>query len=82
MPVETLRSNMSYLRFRKKLSRKAVGMLVEKTDRTVEAWEYGRATPQTPELEKLSHLFGVTIDDLVRVDLKTEILNEVVIFKK
>jgi len=80
MPLKTLVSNLRYLRFRKGFTRREVADLVGVGNRLVDAWECGRSIPQTPELEKLSQLHGITIDDLVRVDLKNERLNKFKIF--
>ena len=69
MSYEQLRTNLICLRKRKGLTQHEVGELLGKSKRLPEKWEYGKNVPSTIDLEKLSHLYGTTIDDLVRHDL-------------
>jgi len=80
MPLETLRSNIKYLKKKKGFTRRDVGKLLGVGIRLCDTWYSGRSIPKTPDLEKLSQLYGITIDDLVRVDLKNERLNKFKIF--
>ena len=74
MPIKTLVSNIKHLRKANNLSQvdlaRALGMAVtNKSSKIIGHWESFRAEPQTYHMALLSHLFGVSINDLCRKDI-------------
>lgn len=69
MSTEQLIINVRFLRHRKNLSQESVALSIESDRKVVSQWETGWCLPQTDDLIKLSELYGITIDDLVREDM-------------
>ncbi len=72
MGYNQLITNIKFLRKRKKLRQLRACEIIGIDRQLWSAWETRRSEPQTKELESLSQLFGITINDLVTEDM-TEI---------
>lgn len=53
-----------FFRQRKGLSQQALGELLGVSATAVHKWEHGQSQPDIPALQKLSSIFGVSIDEL------------------
>jgi len=77
MSLNQLRTNIKFLRKRKKLSQQSASDVMGINISMWGSWEEQRAIPQTKELQSLSQLFGITINDLVTEDMtKVEMYNK------
>jgi len=62
--------NLVFFRQMKKLTQQQVAEKISVARSSVAAYEEGRANPNIDTLIKLSDLFGVTIDDMLRIKFK------------
>jgi len=77
MSLNQLRINLKFLRKRKKLTQSKASEIIGINRCLWGSWEERRSEPQTKELESLSQLFGITINDLVTEDMtKVEFYNK------
>lgn len=65
-----LRENIKVLRARKDMTQEDLAFATGIKLKSIGAYEEGRATPKIDTIERLSDYFGVTIDDMVKKELK------------
>ena len=71
MGIENFKKNLRYLRRKHGYGQPYIAKLCGKKDyTTVQRWEEGKTEPSLKNVYTLATLFGVTIDDLVTVDLE------------
>ncbi len=71
MGIENFKKNLRYLRRKHGYGQPYIAELCGKKDyTTVQRWEEGKTEPSLKNVYTLATLFGVTIDDLVTVDLE------------
>ena len=68
----TLGENIQRLRTERGMSQEALAAALEVSRQSVSKWETGASVPELDKLLKLSGLFGVTLDELVRGEKKAE----------
>lgn len=67
-----INSNIYYLRNKNKLTQEKLGAMLGYKYTTIGNWEKGIRTPDAIDLYRLSRIFNVTTDDLIKVDLRFE----------
>ena len=67
--------NLKVLRLRKGWTQKRTAYNLEIGRSTYQAYEDDRAEPSNRMLVKISELYEVTIDQLLKTEIKTEIVN-------
>ncbi len=65
-----LAQNLKYLRERKGISQNEIAKVFEIGQPTVGNWEAGRREPDLKTIIQLAEYFGVTLDELVLMDLR------------
>lgn len=71
MGIENFKKNLRYLRRKYGYGQPYIAKLCGKKDyTTVQRWEEGKTEPSLKNVCVLANLFGVNIDDLVKVDLE------------
>lgn len=68
--------NIKYLREREYLSQENIGNIVGKERSVVSLWERNERNPSMDDLIYVSYFFKVSIDDLIKRDLKMENLEQ------
>jgi transcriptional regulator with XRE-family HTH domain len=66
------KENIKYLRETKNLTQKQIGELIGVRSNTVSHYETGVSQPDYDKLLKISKVFGVTIQDLLSIDIKNK----------
>ena len=80
---ETIAKNLVDLRTQAKLTQLQLAEMLNYSDKAVSKWERGEAIPDIRVLIRLSEIYGVTLDDLVKgKELTTEIKPKRKIFSK
>lgn len=64
--------NLYYLRKRDKITQEELADRLGVTRQSVSKWETGEASPETDKLILICDLFEVSLDDIVRGDLRAE----------
>ena len=65
-----LSTNLKHLRIEKGYSLAFLGALLHKTRQTIFRWEKAQRTPSIDELLILSNFYNISLDDLIKKDLK------------
>lgn len=73
-----LASNLAYLRGQKALKQADLGEKLNTTRQTISNWEKKVSEPSVEDIFKIAQFFGVTIDELVKEDLRDAHLLDVV----
>ncbi len=63
--VSAFPSRLKALRVKKNLSQKALGKMLNLSDKTISAYEKGRNTPDFDTLVKIANIFAVSVDYLI-----------------
>lgn len=66
----TLGKNIKYLREKNKLTQEQLAMLLHVTKVSICCYEHGTRTPCLETVVNLSEIFNVSLDDLVKGNLK------------
>ena len=61
------------LRKQNNLSQEQLGEKLEVARQTISKWELGETTPEMDKLIKLSEIFSITVDELVKDEKETEV---------
>ena len=61
------------LRKQNNLSQEQLGEKLEVARQTISKWELGETTPEMDKLIKLSEIFSITLDELVKDEKETEV---------
>lgn len=69
--------NIRFLRKENKLSQDKLGKLLNKSESTIQMWETGFRSPTMRSVQKLSEIFQVDINDLVKNDLQNAVDEEI-----
>lgn len=64
------------LRKQNNLSQEQLGEKLEVARQTISKWELGETTPEMDKLIKLSEIFSITLDELVKDEKETEVRND------
>lgn len=72
MEIKFLHTNISYLRKKAGLSQRQLGVAVHLSKSAVGHHETARQQPIATTLLRYSELFKVTIDDLLKIDLRAK----------
>ena len=64
------------LRKQNNLSQEQLGDKLEVARQTISKWELGETTPEMDKLIKLSEIFSITLDELVKDEKETEVRND------
>lgn len=79
-------NNLRYLRRLKSVSQIKFGADIKVKRGLIEAWEVGRAVPQTEHFVKISNYFHVSIDYFIKYDLseisKRDIIDNYILVQK
>lgn len=71
MCIENLKKNLRYLRKKHGFTQPFIAELLHKKSyTTIQKWEEGNNEPSFKDVHTLSQLYGVNIDDFVKVDLE------------
>jgi transcriptional regulator with XRE-family HTH domain len=70
-----LPSNITFLRKQNKLTQQQLADFFGYTHTAISNWESGNRSPDSIDLYKLSNIFEISVDDLVKVDLEKEYYN-------
>lgn len=70
-----LPNNIYFLRKGKNMTQYELGKLLGVGDTTIGNWEKAYRTPDLYDIARLSIIFGVSADDLIKVDLEKEYYN-------
>ena len=62
--VKKMIAKLKELRQKKGISQQALGEMLGVSATAVHKWEHGQSQPDIPALQKLSQIFGVSIDEL------------------
>lgn len=65
---DTIAKNLVELRTRSRLTQVQLASMLNYSDKAVSKWERGEAVPDLRVLIKLSEIYGVTVDDIVKRD--------------
>ena len=67
-----LPNNLSFLRKQRKMTQVELGEMLNVGYTTIGNWENAYRTPDLFDIARLSKIFGVSADDLIKVDLEAE----------
>jgi transcriptional regulator with XRE-family HTH domain len=67
--MQQLPSNLKFLMRKLGQSQASIESVVERRQQTISNWLAGKGEPDASDLIKLSHFFGISIDDLCLTDL-------------
>lgn len=70
-----LPNNITFLRKKLKMTQQQLADFFGYTYAAISYWEKGSRSPDALDLYKLSKIFEVSVDDLVKVDLEAEYYN-------
>ena len=70
-----LPNNITFLRKQKKMTQQQLADFFNYTHTAISNWESGNRSPDPIDLYKLSSIFEISVDDLVKVDLEAEYYN-------
>jgi transcriptional regulator with XRE-family HTH domain len=73
--VNYLPNNIYFLRKEKKMTQADLARKFGYNDSAITNWEADRRLPDPFDLQELSNIFNVSMDDLIRVDLEKEYYN-------
>lgn len=68
-----INTNIYFLRNQKKITQQKLGSMLGYKYTTIGNWEKGIRTPDAIDLYRLSRIFDVTTDDLIKKDLRFDI---------
>lgn len=68
----TLGEKLCYLRKKKGISQEMLALQISVSRQAISKWELGEATPDTENILRLSELFGVSIDYLLKDEITEE----------
>ena len=63
-------TNIKHLRTQKKMTQEQLAKVVGKVYTTIGNWEAGIREPNAVDLSNLANFFGVSIDDLIKKDMR------------
>ena len=63
-------SNLKYLRLMNKKTQDDIAKLCNKKNTAISNWEKGIREPNSIDLAKISNYFNISIDDLIKEDLR------------
>jgi transcriptional regulator with XRE-family HTH domain len=67
MALDIWRLNLKTLRNRLNKNQSYIGSIVDKTQQTIGNWESGIGEPNINELIKITNLFGISLDDFIKI---------------
>lgn len=70
-----LPNNISFLRKQRKMTQQQLADHFGYTHAAISYWENGSRSPDALDLYKMSKIFEITADDLIKVDLEKEYYN-------
>jgi transcriptional regulator with XRE-family HTH domain len=73
--VNYLPNNIYFLRKERKMTQADLANKFGYNDTTITNWEADRRLPDPFDLQELSNIFNVSMDDLIRTDLEAEYYN-------
>jgi len=73
--VNNIAKNITFLKKKNAVTQFDIGLRVNKSSNTISGWENEISEPGIKELKLLSEFFGISIDDLVNIDLANVNLN-------
>ena len=73
---DILIKNMIALRKSRGLTQIELGQMVSYSDKTISKWENGDSCPTVEAVLRLARFYGVTVDEMLSPDMKTEQKNE------
>jgi transcriptional regulator with XRE-family HTH domain len=77
MVLDIWRLNLKMLRNRLGKNQSYIASIVDKTQQTIGNWESGIGEPNIDELIKITNLFGISLDDFIKIKLvKSSLMEE------
>lgn len=73
--ITYLPNNLSFLRKQRKMTQVELGAMLNVGYTTIGNWENAYRNPDLFDIARLSKIFGVSADDLIKVDLEAEYYN-------
>ncbi|HMG81730.1 MAG TPA: helix-turn-helix transcriptional regulator [Ferruginibacter sp.] len=67
MALDTWRINLKILRNKLGKNQSYIASIVDKTQQTIGNWESGIGEPNIDELIKITNLFGISLDDFIKI---------------
>jgi DNA-binding XRE family transcriptional regulator len=67
MALDIWRVNLKILRNRLAKNQSYIASIVDKTQQTIGNWESGIGEPNIDELIKITNLFGISLDDFIKI---------------
>jgi transcriptional regulator with XRE-family HTH domain len=76
MALDIWRINLKILRNRLGKNQTYIASIVDKTQQTIGNWESGIGEPNIYELIKITNLFGISLDDFIKIKQVKSVLPE------
>lgn len=68
-----LEENLLIIRKRNNLSQSKLANKIKVSRQTIYNWENGKSVPDILSIAKLSELYNVSIDDLIKINIKDDV---------
>lgn len=68
-----LEENLLIIRKRNNLSQSKLANKIKVSRQTIYNWENGKSVPDILSMAKLSELYNVSIDDLIKINIKDDV---------